>query len=147
MQTFLRLEITFFFSKKFSHQNPKNVLTDGICVILFVQMIRRGDATTVPGCHYSHIMQLNFARKSFFGHTGSFDFKFLTENRTQKFKVKITNVKFWPKYTLYEKCTFMENRSFYLKINMRVTIIFDNKFFSNLITLVSFCKDARQALN
>ena len=90
MQTFLRLEITFFF-KKFSHQNPKNVLTDGICVILFVQMIRRGDATTVPGCHYSHIMQLNFARKSFFrNQKWHFHFR-------PKIRLKLTNTEFRPK--------------------------------------------------
>ena len=55
MQTFLRLEIF----KKFSHQNPKNVLTDGICVVLFVQMIEMG---VIPRQHYSHMMQLNVAQ-------------------------------------------------------------------------------------
>ena len=58
MQTFLRLEINFF--KKFSHQNPKNVLTDGIYVILFVQMIRMVTrVTAVPRVtHITHYATL-----------------------------------------------------------------------------------------
>ena len=62
MQTFLRLE--FFQKSKLSHQNPKNVLTDGIYVILFVQMIRMvtqedGDAATVPRVtHITHYATL-----------------------------------------------------------------------------------------